>query len=189
MTEPMEDGRMDAKELGALITKSEAMCRSIVNAELEMRFLCREDGEDLMQAARLAVVEAAKKFEARGGAQFTTFAWVVIKSRVKSAARSIKRHVGLAEDEDGLIYEPAAEGAEEEPERVATRHELDKLLGLLNEDERKPLDLMLKGLSYSEIAKQLGLEGRNLRGMALHRIRKMVELIWARKENRLPEAG
>lgn len=169
-TQPVED----------LIRSCEPICRKVVSDVVSQCFLTHEDGEDLMQTARMAVVEAQRKYEARNGAEFSTFVWVVVRSRVKNAAKGIKRHRGLAEDEDGLIYEPVAVGAEDEPVKEATRGEIEALLALLPEDDQKPLRLLLEGKSYSEIARDLALAGKNPRGMALHRIRKVVDKLWER---------
>lgn len=168
--------------LDEMLKACEPICRRIVWDEIDRRFLSREDGEDLMQAARLAVWEAARKWEARNQAQFTTFAWVVVRSRVKSAASRIRRHASLFEDEDGVVYEPGDDGKAAERLNVdAQRADLEEMLGLLSEEERRPLDLYAQGFVLSEIAARLGMVGKNPRGMALHQIKKSVDKIWERK--------
>lgn len=167
---------MEPIKLEELIPACEGICRRIVRSEVERRFLTFEDGEDLMQTARLAVWEAARKHDPSRGAKITTFVWILVRDRVKSAASRVRRHCGMPEGADGWVMEPGME--DEMPATVEKAELLEKLhalLGELVEGERKPIELLIEGIRLETIAQEMGLQGRNLRGMAFARIKKTVQ--------------
>lgn len=157
------------------IKTCEGMCRKIVRTEIDRRCLSVSETDDLMQVARLAVWEATKKFEGRGGAKFTTFAWMVVKSRVRNSLRTVRRHTPLPVNEEGETMDVPA--PPHRYEDLADAAELRRKVALLNEQDRRIVELRLKGLTFEEMGKELGLVGKNLKAMAAQRMEKAVQAL------------
>lgn len=62
-------------------------------------------------------------------------------------------------------------------EDLADAAELRRKVALLNEQDRRIVELRLKGLTFEEMGKELGLVGKNLKAMAAQRMEKAVQAL------------
>jgi len=158
-----------------LIESCEGMCRKVATDVVANCFLSPADVDDLTQTARMAVVEAAGKFEEREGAKFSTFAYVVIKSRVRTAASRIRRHYSLAVAGEDEVWdnEPAARECTEDD--VQRREVFAAIERMPNPEYRELLRMFVMDRKrFTEIGVALGLQGKNLRAMINARMHKAV---------------
>ena len=172
-------GGADAEELLA------ARYSRLVRACARPLFLAGGDSEDLIQEGMFGLLHAIRTYDPTRQAQFRTYAEVCIRSRLYSAVRAALRDkhsplnnyisfetslfdtamgslsIQMDSPEDVLI------GKEEWKER--TRALKDRLSGF----EAKILQLYLSGLSYQEIAQQIGRSPKSVDN-AVQRIRRKV---------------
>lgn len=126
------------------------------------------DISDLVQECEIALYKAALGFNPEYGFLFSTY----YKSAVDTLLRKIvkealtkKSHYQTNENIDDSLYvwnKIKTEHIEESPERYmmrqeSTRHLQEKIENCLSYLERTCLILYIKGLSYSEIAKKMGI--------------------------------
>ncbi len=142
------------------------------------RMDCRgADSEDLVQEAMMALLSAAKRFRADGGASFATFCRVCVKNRLLNAARSLQTPESPQEDEqlysavdrDGILHNSGFE------ERYAEREDdlrlLDRLKAVLSTLEYQVLLLHLAAYTYDEIASLLEVSPKSVDN-AMQRVRR-----------------
>lgn len=159
----------------------------LVRACARPLFLMGGDSEDLIQEGMLGLVKAIRDYSNGRGSSFRTFAETCVKNRMISAIRSAagKHHTPLNDSipiETPLFDESCAGAlvqAEADPESILiTRETLQERSSLLrsklSDFEARVLGLYLSGLSYSEIAAQVG---RPLKSVdnAVQRIRRKLD--------------
>ncbi|MBQ4310624.1 MAG: sigma-70 family RNA polymerase sigma factor [Oscillospiraceae bacterium] len=124
----------------------------------------RVSREDLSQEAMLAFLKAVETYDASRGT-FSSYASVCMRNRMISLLRS-------GGDDEKLSDEMDAEEDDTTPETIYMEHELiSELSALLSEREMNVLRLSLDGLSYHEIAGELGVNEKSVDN-AVQRIRK-----------------
>ena len=151
-------------------------------------FLAGGDSEDLIQEGLIGLLSAIRSFESEKEASFRTYAEVCIRNRLCSAIRAAARdkHTPLNQSVSlgTLLFdgnpEPYPYGTEyqraENPEDVVINREerqskLEAFRGKLSCFERTVLDLYLDGLSYMEIAAEIGKPTKSVDN-AVQRIRR-----------------
>ena len=148
-------------------------------------FLAGGDSEDLIQEGMFGLLSAIREFDPDNGTSFRTFAEHCIKMRLYSAIKSASRmkHFPL---NDGMSLEQLSEESNSQlsacnesfhrmPEDLILAREskeelYNALSNCLSKLESKVLDLFLDGLSYQDIASQLGKDTKSVDN-AVQRIR------------------
>ena len=156
-------------------------------------FLAGGDSEDLIQEGMFGLLSAIRQYDSQVGSSFHTFAEHCIHKRLLSAVRSASRlkHLPL---NDGMSLEQLSEDPHTQlsvtpevfrrsPEDlVLARESKEELYTLFAQSlsplEKKVLERYLDGLSYREIARQLGRTEKSV-DSTVQRIRRKL----ARKSN------
>ncbi len=159
----------------------------IVKKEIRTVYIIGAETEDLTQEGMIGLFKAIRDYEPDKGAVFSTFATLCIRRQIKTAisASNRKKHIPLnsyisiyAEtDEFGSVLadDLEAENKVSNPEAVVIAREQqtvlnEKIKSDLSKLEKKVLELFLEGLSYSDIACELGKNEKSIDN-ALQRIR------------------
>lgn len=168
--------------------------RLLERYEGTIAFLCSRyflpcgDSADLLQEARLALIEAAEKYRSDRGASFQTYAELVIERKVMTAVRTANRikhrsaneALSLAapagdEDGDATLADALPGPNYEDPAEQVIAHEA--LHGYvvrslrLTDLERKAVAGQLNGESYDDTASALGASPKTVDN-ALQRARR-----------------
>ncbi|MCD7769371.1 MAG: sigma-70 family RNA polymerase sigma factor [Oscillospiraceae bacterium] len=147
-------------------------------------FLIGGDGEDLIQEGMLGLLSAIRSYDPQKGSSFRAYAKSCIQNRIRSAVRSAGRlkhaplNNGLPLDEV-LSDESQSLGVhyfQQSPEEQVLARETEKEFisaysQRLSSFEAQILDLYLDGLSYEEMAAQLGRDEKAVDN-AVQRIRR-----------------
>lgn len=158
----------------------------LVKKEVRTVFLIGAETEDLTQEGMIGLYKAIRDYEPDKGASFSTFATLCIKNQIKSAitASNRKKHTPLntyisiyGDDEDdgmGISLLEASKG-NYDPEAIILAREqkfdmLKKIDSKLSSYEKKVIKLYLDGMSYADIARELGKTEKSIDN-ALFRIR------------------
>lgn len=146
-------------------------------------FLAGGDSEDLIQEGMLGLLAAIRTFDGGKGNTFRTYAGVCVRNRLRTAVRSAQggKHVPLnfsVSFEPPLfdeVSEPTFSGGESPEDVIIGREELRELLdalkGKLTPLERQIFSPYLKGLSCTEIARQIDRPQKSVDN-AIQRIRR-----------------
>lgn len=135
-------------------------------------FLMGGDNEDLVQEGMIGLLKAVRFYDPRRGATFRTFADRCVNhaliSAVTKAARnkhlplnnSISLETPLLDGNSNLSFPQEAETAPSPEDLMITREEFHERLAAIQSQlshfELRILEYYLEGLSYSEIAQQVG---------------------------------
>ena len=143
-------------------------------------FLAGGDSEDLIQEGMVGLLHAMRNYDPERQAQFRTYAEVCIRSRLLSAVRAAGRdkhsplnhYVSL----ETPLFDTAVSIQGDNPEdmlidREVRNERLAALKDQLSSFEAKILRLYLGGLSYGEIAQQIGRSAKSVDN-AVQRIRR-----------------
>lgn len=147
-------------------------------------FLMGGDSEDLIQEGMLGFLSAVRDYAPGRGSSFRTFAEVCVRNRMISAVRSAsgKHHTPLNDSVpmEAPLFEEGGPCASSLPEtdpesilimRQTVQEQMTALRGRLSQFEVRVLELYLDGLSYSEIAGQIGRPLKSIDN-AVQRIRR-----------------
>lgn len=143
-------------------------------------FLAGGDSEDLIQEGMVGLLHAVRSYDPERQASFRTYAEVCIRSRLLSAVRDAGRdkhsplnhYVSL----ETPLFDTAVSTQGDNPEdmlidREIRNERLSALMDRLSGFEAKILRLYLGGLSYGEIARQIGRTDKSVDN-AVQRIRR-----------------
>lgn len=153
-------------------------------------FLAGGDSEDLIQEGMIGLLSAIRGFEPEKEASFRTYAEVCIRNRLRSAIRAAARdkHTPLNQsislgdpfmdgEPEPFAYGAAPRRAENPEDVLISREErqsrMQTLRGKLSGFEKTVMDLYLDGLSYAQIADQVGKSPKSVDN-AVQRIRRKV---------------
>lgn len=152
-------------------------------------FLAGGDSEDLIQEGMIGLLSAIRGFEPEKEASFRTYAEVCIRNRLRSAVKAaardkhtpLNRSVSLAAplfEEIGALSLGASPQRVENPEDVLIGREerqsrMEALRGKLSGFEKTVIDLYLDGLSYAQIAAQVGKSSKSVDN-AVQRVRRKI---------------
>ncbi len=144
-------------------------------------FLAGGDSEDLIQEAMFGLLKAIREFDPGRNASFHTFAEVCVRNRIRSAVAAAARgkHTPL---NHSVPFERSMLGNDSNPEElVITREEGEERLNFINRQlsplEQRILALYLQGLSYRDIAYQVGRPEKAVDN-AVQRIRRKVAKVY-----------
>jgi RNA polymerase sigma-70 factor, ECF subfamily len=141
----------------------------------------RTEAEDVVQEAFLRVFRSIGKF--RGEASFFSWLYRIVVNLCMDRGRRapVRRTVDLDPEQD--LSDAVASPAHAEPEAVETRLQVHALLAQLGEDLRVTLLLReVAGLSYAEIAEQLGVPIGTVRSR-LSAAREQFRRLWEQMES------
>ena len=145
------------------------------------------DAEDLAQEGMIGLFKAIRDYSPDKAASFSTFASVCIRRQIQNAITNSnrKKHVPLnsyvslymnsEEGDNFMLEERLSTSREEDPEKLLiAREQIEdrnaRIKKELSKLEQQVLKLYLQGLSYEEIAEQLGKTEKSIDN-ALQRIR------------------
>lgn len=143
-------------------------------------FLAGGDSEDLIQEGMVGLLHATRTYDPERQAQFRTYAEVCIRNRLLSAVRAAGRdkHSPLNHcvSLETPLFDTAVSIQGDNPEdmlidREVRNERLSALKDQLSSFEAKILRLYLGGLSYGEIARQIGRSVKSVDN-AVQRIRR-----------------
>lgn len=156
--------------------------KNLVRNKAKSMFILGADSDDLIQEGMIGLFKAVRDYDMGRDASFYTFAELCISRQMYTAVQAAKRqkHLPLNSyvslDSRGVLPdgedreipnlgEVLANRAERNPEELFLDKErvayLEKMIEEeLSDFERQVLDLYLTGMSYGEIAKVLGRDGK-----------------------------
>lgn len=184
----MHDGESEVVDY--LMEKYKGLVRSLAGS----MFILGGDTQDLVQEGMIGLFKAIREYDCGRDALFRTFANLCISRQIYSAVRASGRqkhaplntYVSLysTENENGeregvQLGDILRADSDTEPETVVLEHEKTEAIAAAIDEalsplEREVLDLYVTGLSYTEIAKILGRDGKSTDN-ALQRIRNKLK--------------
>ena len=148
-------------------------------------FLAGGDSEDLIQEGMVGLLHAVRTYDRDRQALFRTYAEVCIRNRLLSAVRAAGRDKHSPLNHSVSLENPLFDTAAGYPftqgdnpedviiDREDRKERITALNDLLSGFEAEILRLYLSGLSYSEIAQQMGRSAKSVDN-AVQRIRRKV---------------
>lgn len=136
-----------------------------------------EEKEDLTQEGMLGFISAVYAYKEDEGASFSTFANHCIKNRIIGAVRTANSKKRIPSDLVVPLDRQANFISEDftPEEHLISQQEAEKIYRLiknsLTDKERKVFLLYLSGMSYDQVAKQIGCTGKSV-DSTLQRVRK-----------------
>lgn len=156
--------------------------KNLVRSKAKSMFILGADNDDLIQEGMIGLFKAVRDYDMGRDASFHTFAELCISRQMYTAVQAAKRrkHLplntyvsldskggfsGEEEKEIPNLAEVLADRVEMNPEELFLDKErvayLEKTIEEeLSDFERQVLDLYMTGMSYTEIAKVLGRDGK-----------------------------
>ena len=161
--------------------------KDIVRKKAKAMYLAGGDSDDLIQEGMIGLFKAIRDYSPDKAASFSTFASVCIRRQIQNAITNSnrKKHVPLnsyvslymnsEEGDNFMLEERLSTSREEDPEKLLiAREQIEdrnaRIKKELSKLEQQVLKLYLQGLSYEEIAEQLGKTEKSIDN-ALQRIR------------------
>ena len=153
-------------------------------------FMAGGDSEDLIQEGMIGLLSAIRGFESGKEAGFRAYAEVCIRNRLRSAIKAAARDKHTPLNRSVSLGPPLFDGNSESyaygtdhpcvesPEDVVIGREerenrMNALMGKLSGFERQVMDLYFDGLSYAQIAAQVGKPLKSVDN-AVQRVRRKV---------------
>ena len=165
----------------------------LVKKSIRTLYLIGADTEDLSQEGMIGLFKAVQNYKDDNTASFYTFAKVCIDRQIYSAikASNRKKHSPLntyisfyskGNEEEAELIENLEADRNSNPEHVVLDQEntsrIEELLqSHLSKMEQEILPLYLEGLSYAEIAEQIGKQPKSIDN-AVQRIRDKVKKLY-----------
>ena len=165
----------------------------LVKKSIRTLYLIGADTEDLSQEGMIGLFKAVQNYKDDNAASFYTFAKVCIDRQIYSAikASNRKKHSPLntyisfyskGNEEETELIENLEADRNSNPEHVVLDQEntsrIEELLqSHLSKMEQEILPLYLEGLSYAEIAEQIGKQPKSIDN-AVQRIRDKVKKLY-----------
>lgn len=129
------------------------------------RFSLCADLEELVSDGMEGLLNAIQSYDLSKG-EFAAFAAVCIKNRMRNTVKkSIRRNsefLDAGPDELAEIPDPAPTPEELVIEQESSRSMLENLRGMLTEVELRCIECVALGLSYDDIAEQLGIDKKSV---------------------------
>ena len=197
-----EYGAMADEELVALAKRHDSSAsdelyhryKNIVRGKARPYFLVGADREDLIQEGMIGLFKAIRDYDAEKNSSFNPFAQICITRQILTAIkqatrikhRPLNKYESLYqsvydEDSERQLVDVIGMSSALNPEELYIKQELNLALeeaidSALTELERSVLDRFLEGMSYSDIAAELGHSVKSVDN-ALQRIRKKLEKV------------
>lgn len=171
--------------------------KQLVNFVTRKYFLVGGDNDDLLQEGMIALCKAINSYDETKGVSFATYAKTVIENTIINAIKSdasnknilLNNSYGLTNqgqitnnNEDDFGYTIASDSLTPESQVISTEQTKDivkQIKDCLSDYELKILKFYLKGLSYTQIATELGVSSKSVDN-ALNRIKNKLNFL---KEN------
>lgn len=171
--------------------------KQLVNFVTRKYFLVGGDNDDLLQEGMIALCKAINSYDETKGVSFATYAKTVIEHTIINAIKSdasnknilLNNSYGLTNQgqitnnsEDDFGYTIASDSLTPESQVISTEQTKDivkQIKDCLSDYELKILKFYLKGLSYTQIATELGVSSKSVDN-ALNRIKNKLNFL---KEN------
>ncbi len=158
----------ETKIMDYILNKYKPLVRKRANA----LYLIGGDTDDLIQEGMIGLFKAIQDYQPERDASFYHFAKLCIERQMYTAVKAAGRkkhaplnsYVSLYDDPDAngmALADVLAGEADENPERLvidreSVQQKLDALAKQLSKLEKQVFDHMLEGLSYRQIAEQMG---------------------------------
>ena len=159
----------------------------LVKREVRTVYLIGAETEDLAQEGMIGLFKAIRDYSPDKAASFSTFASVCIRRQIQNAITNSNRkkrvplnsyvslYMNSEEGDNFMLEERLSTSREEDPEKLLiAREQIEdrnaRIKKELSKLEQQVLKLYLQGLSYEEIAEQLGKTEKSIDN-ALQRIR------------------
>ena len=165
-----------------LMEKYKGFVRTLTQA----RFLSGGDRDDLIQEGMIGLYRAIRDYDPEKGASFRTFAALCIVRRMNTAIATSNRDQNRALNTSVPLPTEELEAAwvalcADSPEELYVNREsaeelLERISGALSKKEQTVLRCYLRGMSYQEIASELGCPVKSVDN-AIQRIRSKVRKI------------
>ncbi len=167
--------------------------KNIVKTKAGTYYLPGADRDDIIQEGMIGLFKAIRDFDITKQPSFKGFAELCIKRNMISAVRASTRkkhlplnsYVSLSEpvfddNEDHTFFELLAGSDASDPEEMFLQREKTELLNKtietsLSKLEKKVLSLHISGLSYTDIATELGRSPKSIDN-ALQRIKRKLDV-------------
>jgi RNA polymerase sporulation-specific sigma factor len=169
--------------------------KGVVRKRARTLFMIGGDHDDLMQEGMIGLFKAIRDYDASKDAGFSTFAELCISRQLYSAIKSSNRQKNIplntyvsiyspvysqenGEREESFMVDQSLESMGTNPEEILIDREnvenlREKIAKCLSKLEKKVFALYMEGLTYQEIARQLGKEPKSIDN-ALQRIKRKV---------------
>jgi RNA polymerase sigma-70 factor (ECF subfamily) len=140
----------------------------------------RVDENDLFQEACLALYDAVFSFEQGRNVQFSTYAYMVIRSRIMTLLRNISRSAGnetisLDSHADHSLKFAVNEDPQFYHREELFREKLDRFITALSSEDRQILELKNEKLTYQQISQRLGISVKRVDNRLRSMKRKLKE--------------
>ena len=166
--------------------------KNLVRSKAKSMYILGADSEDLIQEGMIGLFKALRDYDAGRDASFLTFAELCISRQMYTAVQASRRKKHIPLNTYVSLYSDAAERGEGDGEHmelvnaivsqsgqnpedtVIDRENLQVLEQIIDQElssfEKQVLDLYLTGMSYVQIARVLGKDGKSADN-ALQRIK------------------
>ncbi len=175
--------------------------KNMVRSQARNLYMPGADTEDLLQEGMIGLFKAVRDYKPGEGTVFFTFAYLCVSRQMLTAVRAsgrekhepLNHYISLASPQETAAYsdgtDPVKEReAREDPEQLLLEREsMEQLESVLNEQlsalEKKVLDLYMSGMSFKEIADELG-RGEKSVDNALRRVRTKLRAVLKRPQGK-----
>lgn len=190
--EPSDEALCAMAAVGNRVAEEQLVTRynRLVRACARPYFLAGGDSEDLIQEGMIGLLSAIRGFEPGKEAGFRTYAEVCIRNRLRSAVKAAARDKHTPLNRSVSLGPPLFDGnpesyaygtdhpCVESPEDVVIGREdrenrMRALMSKLSGFERQVMDLYFDGLSYAQIAAQVGKPLKSVDN-AVQRVRRKI---------------
>ncbi len=151
--------------------------KNLVRSKAKNMYMLGGDSEDLIQEGMIGLFKAVKDYDSGRDASFMTFAELCINRQIYNAIQKSNRkknlplnsYISLYTDDDeqnGNFYEGIVDTKKKNPEEIILEKErIESLQRKIEEElsdfEKQVLDLLLIGMSYTEIARILSVTDKS----------------------------
>jgi RNA polymerase sigma factor (sigma-70 family) len=164
----------DETALARLLSEYEPEVRLIAHLRLGPILRRYLDSMDLVQSVQQCLLSGLRqdRFDVSSPEKLVALATTLVRRKIARHWRRLRREHNLrAVDVDLEAVEQALNKRDDPAETVALHDQVQHLLRILNENDRRVVELRLRGYSTIEVARELGLDPDGLR-VRLARLRK-----------------
>lgn len=174
----IRDGQDEQEAFAELLQHFKAMIYKIIYMNNLEKGDFRIDENDLFQEGSLALYRAVKNYEEGRNVRFSSYAYMVIRSRIREVLRTAYRSYGDELSLDTSIDYSLKFCVREDPagyhREECFKEELKAFMDSLNEEDRKIFELKRQDMTYEQIAEKLNITSKRLDNR-LRILRKMLK--------------
>lgn len=153
----------------------ELIARYICTVEFLAKRYGSEVREDLVQEGLMGLLSAVRTYRAEENVKFSTYATKCIKNKIIS---SVGKNALLSDGDEADLEEILGSGGDIPEDIVLEREEMnelyEKITSALSEQEWQVFQLFLTGMSYNQIALNLGSTAKSVNN-AMQRVRRKLK--------------